>query len=185
MQPILACLDSMSFFDTYGPYDLERENGRVGGAQAAMWEQVPEDKADIGRAIGCYVFGIRYGSRIRPWYVGMTVARAGFRGEIFQRHKLDIYNLCLAKQRGSPVMFLFPLVKDGFYAFSEARRSKRREIAWLEIQLMGFAHRRNPDIGNVRDMTFLKSVQVTGVVGRRMPGRPFRDAAEARAMLIG
>lgn len=75
-------------------------------------------------AIGCYVFCMKYGGKIRPWYVGMTVAKAGFRGEIFQQHKLEIYNECLDGRRGTPVMFLFSLMTSEGNAFSKAVSSK-------------------------------------------------------------
>lgn len=174
----------MSYFDTHGPYEVQRPSGIITGAQQAFWNSIPSKYASPEHAIGCYVFGIRYGAKIRPWYVGMTVAKAGFRGEIFQKHKLDIYNECMNGRRGTPVMFLFPLITSGMDAFSTASKSKKKEIAWLEITLVGFAFRQNPELSNVRDMTFLKNVEVLGLLGKRR-GRPYREAQEVRKMLLG
>ncbi|WP_336801348.1 hypothetical protein [Kaistia sp. MMO-174] len=175
----------MSYFATYGPYEIPRSGGKINGRQSDFWRGIEElpDSEGISTAIGCYLFCIRHGEKIRPWYVGMTRAKLGFRGEIFQEHKQNIYNDCLKKQTGRPVIFLFPLITDGSDRFSKAASSKRREIEWLEIQLMGFAHRRNPNISNVRDMSFLRNIEVLGLIGRRR-GRPFREAQLIRKALL-
>ncbi len=39
----------------------------------------------------------------------MTVAKAGFKGEVFQKHKLGIYNEVLEQRKGIPTLVLFPL----------------------------------------------------------------------------
>lgn len=49
---------------------------------------------------------------------------------------------------------------------------------------MGFAHRRNPRISNVKDMYFLRNVEVLGLLGRR-PGRPHQEAKAIRRVLLG
>lgn len=81
-------------------------------------------------------------------------------------------------------MFLFPLITSDGTAFSKASVSKKKEIEWLEITLMGFAFRQNPELSNVRDMTFLKNVEVLGLLGKRR-GRPYREAQEVRRALLG
>lgn len=175
----------MSYFDTYGPFDVCRTEGTVSGKQKQFWSDVKENAGPLAEAIGCYLFCIRHGTKYRPWYVGMTAAKTGFKGEVFQPHKLSIYNECLGKQRGAAVMFLFPLITDGEdYQFSRATKSKRQEIARLETTLMGFAYRRNPEISNVRDMKFLRNIEVLGLLGKRR-GRPFREAVEVRRALLG
>ena len=113
----------------------------------------------------------------------MTVAKTGFKGEIFQAHKLNIYKDCLRKQKGRPVMFFFPLMKTNTGHFSKAY-GKKKEIQWLEITLMGFAHRQNPEISNIRDMTVLPNIEVLGLIGKRR-GRPFREAVAVRNALLG
>ncbi|WP_156629564.1 hypothetical protein [Methylobacterium sp. Leaf85] len=174
----------MSFFDTYGPYEINHENRDCHVSQLSFWRDIGSVYEGLSGAIGCYVFGIRYGHKIRPWYVGMTVAKDGFKGEIFQKHKTDIYTECMGKQRGAPVMFLLPLIQDNTGKYSQARSSKKKDIAWLEITLMGFAFRQNPEISNVRDMNFLRNIEVLGLLGTRR-GRPFREAQEIRRTLLG
>ena len=148
----------MSFFDTYGPYPIATVGRTCISSQKEFKKTVEGIKdrngASFGGVIGCYIFCLEFNGRLRPWYVGMTVAKAGFVGEVFQKHKLKIFDECLSSHRGSPKMLLLPLVKSDVTNFSNARKSGKKVIKWLEITLMGFAFRRNPEISNVRDMSF-------------------------------
>lgn len=174
----------MSYFDTYGPYEIGRREGSITSKQREFWNSIRDVAAGLPSSVGCYIFCLKHGNSIRPWYVGMTVAKGGFQGEIFQQHKLSIYKSCLKKKRGKPVIFFFPLMTDAKYRFSRAGKSKLKEIRLLETTLMGFAHRRNPDISNVRDMKFLKNVEVRGLIGKRR-GRPLYDAQAVKSALLG
>lgn len=174
----------MSFFDTYGPLRLDRDDGAFVGHQAAFWKSVEDRYEGLSSAIGCYVFCLEHRNITKPWYVGRTWAEKGFGGEVFDKHKRDIYRKILKDRKGIPVIFLFPLGTSESMAFSKARKSSRKVISWLEIQLMGFAHRRNPEISNIKDMTFLKNVEVLGLMGKRR-GRPFREAQAVRHALLG
>lgn len=174
----------MSYFDTYGPLYIERDDGAFQGQQAAFWNDVESRYEGLTSAIGCYTFCLEYRGVIKPWYVGRTWAIKGFRGEVFELHKRNIYNDILQSRRGRPLIFLFPLISAEKYQFSKSRKSSKRVIEWLEIQLMGFAHKRNSEISNVKDMTFLRNVEVLGLIGRRR-GRPFREAQAIRHALLG
>jgi hypothetical protein len=174
----------LSFFDLYGPLRIERTDGRIMANQAKLWAEA-DRQADsaLSGAIGCYLFCIKYGKKITPWYVGMTVSKKGFRGETFEPHKLGIYNDVMKGRKGYPVLFLFPLHTQTD-RFSAARSSGKKLIRWLERTLMGMAFSQNPEISNVRDMQFLKNVEVLGLLGRR-PGRPFTEARTIRKVLLG
>ena len=124
---------------------------------------------------------MKWGDKLTPWYVGKTLAKEGFYGEVFTRHKLEIYNDTVAAKGGVPVMFLLPLMTPGA-RFSRAYSDGERVIAWMEVTLMGFAFRKNAEIKNIRDMTFLRNVEVLGLMGKRK-GRPHTEASLIRKAL--
>ncbi|MET3414025.1 hypothetical protein [Methylobacterium sp. 1030] len=124
-----------------------------------------------------------YNRVYRPWYVGQTRAQAGFRGEVFQPHKLGIYNEYTTERRGTPYMFLFPLLTDSG-AFSKARASSGDAIDWLERTLIGMAFAKNPLLRNVSHTRHLRSVTVSGIIGPRDSGRPNSYTVEARQAFL-
>jgi hypothetical protein len=111
----------------------------------------------------------------------MTCAQTGFRGEVFEQHKLNHYNKVLSSQQGSPIMFLMPLLTpDG--KFSRDRNTTKPLIEWVEKMLLGVAVRKNPDCRNKRDTRYLRKVVVNGVFGAQGRGRPEEMAVAAREM---
>src|SRR5207249_2957772 len=96
----------------------------------------------LAKAAGCYVFGMRTGRGIMPFYVGK--ASRTFEQECFAPGKINHYNEALVDyNRGSPVLFLVAL---------PTRRGRRNEqaIAELEDFLIQNAVARNPDLLNVQ-----------------------------------
>lgn len=174
------------YFGLYGPFVIERNAGAIPSRQPGMWAAVRKasDRAGYGekeleRAIGCYAFGIQYGENLKPWYIGMTIANTGFRGEVFQPHKLRHYNSVIDEKRGTPIMFLMPLLTQQEGRFSRDRGKSVPIIRWVEKMLFGVALRRNPDCRNQRDTKFLRNVEVRGVFNSKTPGP---DDAAVRAV---
>lgn len=153
-------------------------------SQMPFWQDVEEQWEGLGQAIGCYVFGIQFGTKITPWYVGKTICANGFKGEVFQPHKTGIYDECLKNHRGKPVMFLIALMTQAD-EFSTARNSGDRVIGWLERTLMGMAFSQNSELSNVRDMKFLKNVEVVGLMGQPRRGRKYKEEIAIRKTLLG
>ena len=176
----------MSWFDTYGPYAIGREKRVCHTKQENLWATAESGETYVGlrQAIGCYMFCIRHGETIMPWYVGMTIDQ-DFERECFTSHKLLIYNECMAERSGTPILFLFPLMTDTEFRFSHSRKAEAETIKQLERALMGMAFARNREISNVRDMKFLRNIEVTGVLGKRGPGRPYREVTQVRKALFG
>lgn len=175
------------FFDVYGPFEIERNEGDVFRSKQSMWDQVDNSDEELRSTIGCYMFCIRNGSNIVPWYVGMTVRKEGFYGEVFEDHKLDLYNF-VTDRRGVREMFFFPLMTGDMTdvgRFSRSRSAKKPVILWLEKVLMGIALERNPELLNTRDLTLPRSVTVRGLIGERLKGRPYHEVAKARQALFG
>lgn len=175
-------------FDMYGPFQLDRTGGCITSKQPTLWSSVRQECAawgfeatELEKAIGCYAFGLKNGDSLVPWYVGMTIAQRGFRGEILQAHKLEHYNAVLEERRGVPVMFLMPLMTQE-WRFSRDRSASKILIRWVEKMLFGVALSRNPECRNQRDTKFLREVKVRGVFNHAEVGRPGPSVAAARRM---
>ena len=170
------------FFDVYGPFDIDREDGEISRAGQSMWDEVEDCEDGLARAWGCYMFCLQNGRNIVPWYVGKTCAAGGFREEAFADHKLWIYN-SITERRGKRHLLLFPLTtgnSNGHKPFSK-NRNKTSVIEWLERTLIGMALQRNPRLLNLRDTTLPKSVTVRGVMGTKSKGRKYEEVKYARA----
>ncbi|MGQ3150385.1 hypothetical protein [Brevundimonas mediterranea] len=175
-----------TFFDVWGPFEIAHDGNWIKGAQGDLWSELEDRCEGLSTAIGCYMFCLRTHKQIRPWYVGMTLAKAGFRGEVFQLHKLNSFNFVMnahATAMARPILFFFPLMTPT-RRFSTAGSSGKPVIEWMERYLMMTAFARNPAITNVRDMAMLRRVEVPGLLGKR-PGRPHSDVQSVRQALFG
>jgi hypothetical protein len=176
------------YLDMYGPFELSREDWIIPSRQPEFWQDVQRASERYGygvkeleRAIGCYAFGLRHGDSLKPWYVGMTVAKGGFRGEVLQEHKRDHYNEVIKEHNGQPVMMLMPLLTpEGF--FSHDRTTNKPLIQWVEKMLFGVALRQNLECRNQRDTKYLRNVVVHGIFNSRPPGRQGPEVTAARQM---
>ncbi len=171
-------------FESCGPFDFSRE--RTGHWRKNFWESVEYYWGGLSNAVGCYAFCIDNGRRVRPWYVGKTIAKGGFQDEVFTSHKLDHYSSILAPgdeersyRRGRPCIVLFPLVTDT-WRLSNNRSSSDAYIDWLETTLIGMALSKNPEIANSSKTRFHREVYVNGLFGEQYQGRPSNGANFAK-----
>jgi len=68
-----------------------------------FWSRVDDElKVGLPGAIGCYIFSIRAGRGVKPWYVGLA-EKQSFRKECFTSHKLNHYNNAIAARKGHTV----------------------------------------------------------------------------------
>lgn len=177
------------FFESFGPFQITRTDGKIAATQRDLWDAVNERCEGLSRAIGCYAFCLGKGETLRPWYVGQTTAQTGFFGECFQVHKLDHYNEALHRtKRGWPALLLFPLMTGDAAAPgrpSAAHSTSRRTIDWLEKVLIGMALERNPALQNWKDTLLPSNVTVRGVLGSARVGRSFQGGRAARYAFYG
>lgn len=151
-------------FSIHGPYKLPR-SGKTMDHQAAakrdFWNKV-DGKEDISSGCGCYIFAMRAGKGVRPWYVGKAEKQA-FYGEVFAAHKLNIYNSVVANQKGTPVLFLI-LKRTSKNKLKKPTKNKNgnKFISELEILLIGAAYRKNKKISNIKNSVTLKKMIVPG-----------------------
>ena len=180
------------YFDTFGPFYVQvNSDNEITGAQKSFWQQVREkekyydwEEKEIENARGVYVFGMEWGGNLKPWYVGQTVAKSGFYGEIFQKHKTDTYNEVINTKNGKPIMFLFPLLTREKLVSKDYSDSTKSLVTWVEQMLFGLAIKKNPDCKNIRDTKYLRNVRVNGVFGDPELGRPDAMVKDARRLLI-
>jgi len=138
----------------------------------------------LPRAIGIYIFSTLHGEKYTPWYVGKTNAKAGFRGEVFQTHKLNHYiNASQRKRGGAPIIHLIAKVEPERGNYCRASARSGREIDELETVMIGMALRANPHVQNSKKTWFNKNCVVPGIMGAPLAGRPSEAVSTLRHVL--
>ncbi|SKA22113.1 hypothetical protein [Consotaella salsifontis] len=160
-------------YEVYGPFWAPRAESEASGeALRAFWDAIDNMVPDLPRAIGIYVFSTCHGTNYTPWYVGKTNAKTGFRGEIFQEHKLNHYIGANQRKNGYPAIHLVAKVEPTRGNFCRASGRSGREIDELETVMIGMALRANPHVRNSKKTWFNKNCQVPGIIGSPIIGRP-------------
>ena len=106
---------------------------------------------------GCYVFGVRSGGGMTPWYAGKTAK--SFKAEVFTPANRDKYNSALAEfDKGTPVVFL--VYRPGDF--------DAKHVAGVEKYLIRKCYRRNAEVKNKKDLPVW---EIEGVTNRyKRPG---------------
>jgi hypothetical protein len=82
-----------------GPIELPRDDGGLifidPDIARSIWKEADESEPGLSKACGCYVYAIRAGRGIMPWYVGKAVKQT-FDRECLTDHKLVRYNSVLS-----------------------------------------------------------------------------------------
>lgn len=178
------------YFEVYGPFPIERTDGECLKPSRDWWTNVVDvyEGPSPARAVGCYMFTMG-DKNIKPWYIGKTWCKGGFRDEAFANHKLKIYNEVIHAYNGPPMIYFFPLITKSFqkedWNLSNNRSESRAVISWLEKFLIGMAYAQNRDLMNKRDATFLRTVHLRGILGKNPTGRPYGEIGKAKQALLG
>lgn len=162
-----------------GPVELPRDGKQLSKESIKQQEfGSDEDELLVDTCKGCYVFGIKWGSKITPWYVGMTNGQS-LRKEATADSNLLKYNGVLAKRAGTPVLFYLPRLTAGG---KPTKQDLKGELENVEFLLIGAALDENEDLLNKKKLTFLTELEVPGLfnVGK---GKPTSAAAAFRSML--
>ena len=174
----------MQFFP-FSPLRIKKtKNGLVAADKDSIgdfWDRVATElEHDLADAVGCYIFSIRAGKGVKPWYVGLA-ARQSFRKECFTAHKLNHYNTAIAGRKGTPMLTLIPkYTRAGRYA--KPRQSGHRDIQFLETMLIGTCVRRNSCLLNVRDTKLLREMVVPGLLNNPK-GRDYDSVTKFKGLL--
>lgn len=156
----------MNFFP-HGSIEIERQsNGLIATDKEsllAFWSRVDEELQEgLSGAIGCYIFSIRAGKGVLPWYVGLA-EKQSFRKECFTSHKLVHYNNAIANRKGTPLLTLVAKYTPGGRIINPTG-SGHRDIQFLETMLISNCLGRNADLYNIRDTKFIREMVVPGLL---------------------
>ena len=168
----------------YGPFDVPRPIGSSREYwQSKFWKVVEESDAGLSQANGVYVFSIRHGPKSTPWYIGKTCSERGFKGEVFQPHKIAIYKACTKGRRGYPQIHLIAKVEETRENFCRYSDRSWRQIDQLETYLIGMCLTKNADLENDKKTSFHRSLEISGVIGPKYRGAQSKDARTLRRVL--
>jgi hypothetical protein len=172
-------------FEPYGPFPLrpyvDQEEGRW---KNDFWTMVDKAEPNLSEANGIYVFSLKYGSKFTPWYVGKTCSEKGFKGEVFQGHKMNHYYAVAGDRRGAPHLHLVAHVEEHRRNFCPYTGRGDRAIERVETYLIGMAIGANPDLRNDKKTKFFRTLDIEGVIGPKYDGRP-REAARSLKNVLG
>ena len=162
-------------YEIFGDFTVPRKPRRNAVAETVerrvFWRAIDDAHPGLSSAVGCYVFAIRAGRGILPWYVGKTCTQ-GFSGECFEPHKLVHYNdIISSRKQGTPLLyFLARMTPGGKFSAS----MPGNEAKFLESMLIGMALQRNKDLKNIVHTKFLQQLRVPGLVNAATKGPPPR-----------
>jgi hypothetical protein len=154
----------MSRYETFGPYDLERDGHRLAsGALNRFWALREEDsRIGLSDAVGVYVYVIKSDAseELTPWYVGRT-DKQSFKKR-FRQQDLHFRQVLEKATEGHLQVFLFPFMAPGGKRFRKPTRTKISHNEWLESMLIGSALSRNKALVNASKVKFLRTLVVPG-----------------------
>ena len=160
-----------------------RDEGHLPSWKKHFWEEVEKVQSGLSVGIGVYSFLLQHGKNVKPWYVGKTSAKGGFKAEVFQNHKAEHYS-SLASRRGAAKMLFLPLVTESG-KISKNTTGGKAAIERVERRLISFALARNNELLNSKDTRMESVVFVPGIIGTRRKGAPAPDAKLNRAIFLG
>lgn len=159
------------------------EQRHVPSWKKQFWDDVENKEEGLSSAIGLYTFGLLHGKSRKPWYVGKTSAKGGFKCEVFSKHKLNHY-LDLKGKRGQ-AFFVFMPLRTNSGSLSKNFSAGSSTIQWVEKRLITYALDRNPDILNTKDTRLHKEVFLPGLIGVQPKGNPSSQVKLARELFGG
>ena len=137
-------------------------------------------EAGLSDAVGCYIFAIKAGKGVRPWYVGKT-ERASFRKEAF---KFEPFAKALNQLKiGTPLLYLLAARTKGGKLTKPAKRSIA-SVGALEELLIGTCLRRNPRLLNKKVTKHFKEIEVPGYMNESPGARSLNARALARLLKV-
>ena len=122
---------------------------------------------------GCYVFALRNGGGVTPYYVGKT--KRSFEEESFAAQKISHhYQPIITRNQGTPVMT--------FVAIDSARgRTPDSMIREVEKYLIQAAYAKNPRLSNVQNLP--KELWLIEGVMNASRGKPCKIISDFRSMM--
>ena len=154
-------------YEAYGEFELPRKDGKQAldfskEARASFWAAVEDVRSGLRSSAGCYLFAIRAGGGITPWYVGQS--KGAFEKECFAFQKQAIYRDVMDDTaKGTPVLFLIARTTPTGRLSTSA---PKREADFVERKLIHDATNANAKLKNIHNATFLKTLEIPGVLNK-------------------
>lgn len=172
-------------FGVAGPFDITRHGSKdlITKQSKTDLKQVL-DKVDIrlSQACGCYIFALRAGTGYTPYYIGQS-CKNSLTEEAFNPSNMGKYNDIIAESKGTPIIFLIPLLTPkGKFRKQTSRNRKLPSVDFLERWLIGEALKKNENLKNNKETMFLKNIHVIGIFNARH-GEATSDSRELKRVL--
>jgi len=174
-------------YSVFGPFLFEKIKKEIATdrkRKSKFWANIESAAPGLSNGIGCYIFSLENGANSKPWYVGQT-KRLSFKGEIFQKHKIDHYNEVLKAHNGSIEFFLIAK-RTPKGAFSKPQKGKKKtthtDIDNVETMLIGAALNKNQNLRNVKGTKIFNRLVVPGFINDNQ-GKPIKSAQYLRNLL--
>jgi hypothetical protein len=166
-------------YDVYGGFEIIRKGNRTGEYDKTFWDQVEDVREGLSGACGCYVFALKNGASIKPWYVGKAEKQT-FLKECFSPAKRLIFNDVLLEKNGTPLLFFLPRMTPK-KKFCRPTIFKTPDIRFLENMLIGMALEQNAHLSNIKQTKILREMCVPGIINSphaapKLPVRELRNA---------
>lgn len=160
-------------YSIHGSYKIKKSsNGLIEPGKDVLkefWENIDQKEPGLSSACGCYLFAVKAGLGIRPWYIGMTTKRS-FAEECLGSHQCNIYNNVIAKKKGTALLFLIAK-RTNKDKFVKPSIKVQKDISYLETILIGAGIEKNKEIQNIRKTKLLRTMIVPGLINTP-PGPP-------------
>ncbi len=148
---------------------------------ADLWYRVDtEVENGLSGAIGCYIFSIRAGKGVLPWYVGLA-EKQSFMKECLTSHKLVHYNNVIAGRKGTPLLTLIAKYTPKGKIVGPTG-NEHRDIQFLETMLISSCLGRNANLYNGRDTKLLREMVVPGMLNTP-PGKGHASVSDFRSLI--
>ncbi|MEF3083063.1 hypothetical protein V3391_12690 [Luteimonas sp. SMYT11W] len=174
----------MNFYPYPAVAISKQKNGLIAADKSSLqsfWQKVDSLYGeDASSGVGCYVFSIRAGKGILPWYVGLA-EKQSLRKECFTPHKINHYNNAIAARKGTPLLTVIPKYTPK-WSLSSPNPSGHRDIQQLEVMLIGNCLTRNKSLLNLRDTKLLREMVVPGLLNSPK-GKPANEVQEFKELL--
>ncbi len=131
--------------------------------------------------MGCYIFAIRAGRGVRPWYVGKT--EAAFKKEVFQDHKFRLYWEALRERRKGTALLYFIAKHTPQGRLAKSSKNGHSSVGTLEELLIGTCLLRNAQLVNKKATKHFREIQVPGYMNESAGARSRK--AKSLAQLLG
>ncbi len=171
----------MSKFEPFGPYQIPVDGKLIDmRRKEEFWQRVEDEEAGLPDAVGCYIYAVRAGPGVRPWYVGKT-ERLSFRKEAF---KFNVVALALSRRKkGTLLLYLLAARTDGG-KLKKPAKSSIRSIGALEELLIGTCLRRNPRLLNKKVTRHFREIEVPGYMNESPGARSVKARALAGLLKV-